>query len=83
MHEYDPTRPKWVQIYEVVKRRIEDGTYPPKSLISEVKLEAEFGVARVTVRKVTARLREDGLIVTTPGMGSFVVDRADQGDAEA
>ncbi len=29
-------------------------------------------VARATVRKVTAALRAEGLIVTTPGMGSFV-----------
>ncbi len=38
-------------------------------------MEQEFGVARVTVRKVTAALRKDGLIVTTPGMGSFVTER--------
>ncbi|MEU7184854.1 GntR family transcriptional regulator [Streptomyces sp. NPDC039022] len=48
------------------------GAYPPRHLISEVKLEQEFGVARVTVRKATAALREDGLIITTPGTGSFV-----------
>lgn len=33
------------------------------------------GVAR-TIRKATAALREEGLIVTTPGMGSFVRDRS-------
>ncbi|WP_258863017.1 hypothetical protein [Marinitenerispora sediminis] len=35
-------------------------------------MEGEVGVARVALHKVTAELREDGLIVTTPGMGSFV-----------
>ncbi|MEU7224978.1 GntR family transcriptional regulator [Streptomyces chrestomyceticus] len=55
-----------------VRSRITSGEYPPRHLISEVKLEQEFGVARVTVRKVTAALREEGLITTTPGMGSFV-----------
>ncbi|GLX96217.1 GntR family transcriptional regulator [Herbidospora sp. NBRC 101105] len=72
MIDYDPTRPKWIQIVEVVRARIESGEYPPNHLISEVQLEAEFNVARVTIRKVTAQLREDGLIVTTRGMGSFV-----------
>ncbi|MFE7429054.1 GntR family transcriptional regulator [Streptomyces sp. NPDC057545] len=72
MIEYDPTRPKWEQIAETVRERIADGTYPPRHLISEVQLEAEFGVARGTVRKVTAALRTEGLIVTTAGMGSFV-----------
>jgi DNA-binding GntR family transcriptional regulator len=46
-----------------------------RGLISEVKLEQEFGVARETVRKATAALREEGLIVTTRGMGSFVAER--------
>ncbi|WP_310725130.1 GntR family transcriptional regulator [Streptomyces sp. N2A] len=72
MIEFDPTLPKWKQIADVIRKRIADGTYPPHHLISEVRMEQEFGVARVTVRKVTAALREEGLIVTTPGMGSFV-----------
>ncbi|MEV8638818.1 winged helix-turn-helix domain-containing protein [Streptosporangium sp. NPDC051023] len=75
MIEYDPTEPKWRQIYAVVRRRIESGEYAPKSLVSEVKLEAEFGVTRTTIRKVTAQLREDGLIITRPSMGSFVTDQ--------
>ncbi|MEU1691498.1 winged helix-turn-helix domain-containing protein [Streptomyces hirsutus] len=72
--EFDPTRPKWEQIADALGARIADGTYPPRHLISEVQLETEFGVARVTVRKATAALRKEGLIVTTPGMGSFVAD---------
>ncbi|MEV0583025.1 GntR family transcriptional regulator [Nonomuraea sp. NPDC050310] len=75
MIDYDPVRPKWVQIYEVVRARIESGEYPPNHLISEVQMESEFHVARVTIRKATAQLREDGLIVTTPGMGSFVASK--------
>ncbi|PBC83845.1 regulatory protein, gntR family [Streptomyces sp. 2224.1] len=73
--EFDPTWPKWKQIADVIRARIADGTYPPRHLISEVRMEQEFGVARVTIRKVTAALREEGLIVTTPGMGSFVTQR--------
>lgn len=74
MIDYDPTRPKWEQIAEVLRARITSGEYPPRRLISEVQLEAEFGVARGTIRKATAALRDEGLIVTTPGMGSFVAD---------
>ncbi|MCA6092399.1 GntR family transcriptional regulator [Streptomyces sp. SCA3-4] len=75
MMEFDPTRPKWMQIADVIRKRIADGEYPPDHLISEVRMEQEFAVARTTVRKVTAALREEGLIVTTPGMGSFVARR--------
>lgn len=73
--EFDPTRPKWAQIADEIRRRIATGEYPPNHLISEVQMEAEFDVARGTVRKVTAALRTEGLIVTTPGMGSFVAKR--------
>lgn len=72
MIDYDPTRPKWEQIADVLRERIASGELPPRTLISEVQMEAEFGVARGTVRKATAALRDEGLIVTTPGMGSFV-----------
>ena len=39
---------------------------------SIVAIHQEFGVAKTTARKVLAQLREEGLIVTTPGWGSFV-----------
>ncbi|MFJ4692857.1 GntR family transcriptional regulator [Streptomyces sp. NPDC088766] len=75
MIDYDPTRPKWEQIADVLRERIATGELAPRALVSEVQLEAEFGVARGTVRKATAALREEGLLVTTPGMGSFVADQ--------
>ncbi|OKH99804.1 GntR family transcriptional regulator [Streptomyces sp. CB02923] len=82
MMEFDPTRPKWMQITDVIRERIASGAYPPRHLISEVKMEEEFGVARVTVRKVTAALRRDGLIITTPGMGSFVIEHRPEESAD-
>ena len=72
MIDFDPTRPKWEQIAETIRDRIQTGDYPPQQLLSEVQLEAEFGVARATIRKAIAALRGEGLIVTTMGMGSFV-----------
>lgn len=75
--KYDPTRPKWVQIAEIVRARIASGEYPQHHLISEVQLAEEFEVTRVTIRKMTAALREAGLIITTPGMGSFVAGTDD------
>ncbi|MFJ2417262.1 GntR family transcriptional regulator [Streptomyces brevispora] len=70
--DWDPTRPKWEQIADEIRRRIASGQYPLRTLVSEVQLEVEFRVARGTVRKAVAALREEGLLVTTPGLGSFV-----------
>ncbi|WP_237773329.1 MULTISPECIES: hypothetical protein [Streptomyces] len=46
-----------------------------RGLIPEARLEREFGAARDTVCKATVALREEGLIATTRGMGSYVTDR--------
>ena len=72
MIEWDPRLYKWEQIANVVAERIGDGTYPPLTLISEVKPQEEFDVARVTVRKAMEALRERELITTKPGKGSIV-----------
>lgn len=70
--DYDPTRPKWQQIAEVLRQRIASGTYPPHHKLSAVQLEIEFEVSRITMRKAMKALREEGRVVTAHGMGSFV-----------
>ncbi|MBE1564591.1 GntR family transcriptional regulator [Nonomuraea africana] len=75
MIDFEPDRPRWEQIYDVLRARIVDGTYPPKHLLSEVQLMQEFGVARGTIRKAMQRLRDENLIYTVPNLGSFVGQR--------
>lgn len=70
--DFDPTRPKWEQIAEAIRERIASGEYPPRHKLSEVQLEAEFSVARGTVRKAIGALRNEGAVTTRTGMGSFV-----------
>ncbi|WP_371785540.1 GntR family transcriptional regulator [Streptosporangium subroseum] len=75
MVELKGNRPKWKQIFEIIQGRIEDGTYPPGEKIPTVlELMGEFHVANPTAQKVFKALREEGLIHTEPGMGSFVVE---------
>ncbi len=76
MSEYDPLAPvpRYRQIAEILRRRIEQGELiPDRPIPSEVQLEQEFGVARATARKAVALLREWGLITTVPGLGSYVL----------
>ncbi len=75
--EFAPDIPRWRQVAEVVRRRIADGTYPPRTRVpSVVQLTAEFGIANATAHKVLRALREEGLTYTEPGLGSFVAERS-------
>lgn len=73
---------RWVQVYELLKRRILEGAYAPHApLPSETHLEQELGVAKKTARKAVHRLRDEGFVYTKPNLGNFVADRAgDVGD---
>jgi DNA-binding GntR family transcriptional regulator len=73
--EFAVDRPRWRQVHEVIVERIRTGVYAPRTRVpSTVALTEEFGVANVTAQKVLRQLREDGLIYTELGMGSFVAD---------
>lgn len=73
--EFAADRPRWRQVHEVIVERIRTGEYPPRSRVpSTVALMGEFGIANVTAQKVLKALREDGLIYTEVGMGSFVAE---------
>jgi DNA-binding GntR family transcriptional regulator len=79
--EYAP--PKYAQVVEEIKRRIERGDYPPGSLLpSEHQLVEEFGVSRPTIVKSLSALRQEGWIETQQGRGSFVRGRPALADAE-
>ena len=45
---------------------------PDTRLPSEPDLALQYGVARMTVRRAVAQLRDKGLVVTVHGRGSFV-----------
>ena len=73
MIEWDDTRPRWEQIAERIRADIEAGTLPAGARVpSVVALTQTYGVAQQTAFKALAALREQGLITTTRGMGSFV-----------
>jgi GntR family transcriptional regulator len=76
--EFDPLAPvpRYRQIAEIIKGRIERGELEPdRPIPSEVAMEQEFGVARATARRAVALLREWGLVVTVPGLGTYVAKR--------
>ena len=71
--EPDSATPVYVQVAEILRARIESGKLQPdRPVPSESQLQQEFGIARGTARKGIALLREQGMIVTVRGRGSFV-----------
>ena len=63
--------PRWRQLADILRERIESGELTGR-LPGEVHLMQEYGLAHGTVRKALKELRDEGLIITTPGLGSFV-----------
>src|ERR671916_2886799 len=65
-------------IYEKLFERIVAGEFPVNArLPSETDLARRFGASRPVVREALARLRDDGLIVSRQGSGSYVTRRPD------
>lgn len=64
--------PKYHQIYLVLREQLLEGRFDA-GLPGEMALMAQFGVARVTVRRALGQLAEEGLIRREPGRGTRVV----------
>ncbi|MEV0617374.1 GntR family transcriptional regulator [Nonomuraea sp. NPDC050404] len=65
--------PPYQQVAAAVRERIASGKIPPgRRIPSLVELEAEFGVARDTLRKAVQVLKDEGLVETVRGMGVYV-----------
>ena len=64
---------RFEQIAEVLRERIEAGTYAAGSLLpSEPELSTEFRVSRVTVNRAVGLLRQAGLVKVQRGRGTRV-----------
>ncbi len=69
--------PRYLQLRRRIAKGISDGVLPPNSpLPPERELAALTGLSRVTVRKATQAMVEDGLITQRQGSGSFVAPQS-------
>lgn len=65
-------------IYDGIVGLIVSGEFAENArLPSEIELSRRFGASRPVVREALARLRDDGLIVSRQGSGSYVTRRPD------
>ncbi|MFF8905950.1 GntR family transcriptional regulator [Streptomyces olivaceoviridis] len=68
-------RPPYQHAADELRREIKAGRYKPgEQLPSYRELQERFGVANMTARSALGVLRDEGLIYTIQGRGSFVTD---------
>ncbi|HVB41207.1 MAG TPA: winged helix-turn-helix domain-containing protein [Streptosporangiaceae bacterium] len=69
--------PLYQQLADVIRERIADGTYPPRTAIPSIsRLAAEFGLSDPTVKKAITALKREGVLTGVPGRGTFVAGRS-------
>lgn len=75
---FDPSGPQlvYIQIADDIAAKINSGELAPDArLPSELDMAADYGAARLTVRRAIRELRERGLVHTVIGKGTFVTRR--------
>ena len=76
MLEHESAVPVYRQLADLLREAITSGKLTVgKPLPSESTLMGEHGVSRDTVRKAVAILRDEGIVVTVQGKGSYVATR--------
>ncbi|WP_412562286.1 GntR family transcriptional regulator [Thalassobius sp. MITS945101] len=61
-------------IHHEMRQRICLLDYPPGMRLSETELAEDFGISRTPLRRVLARLEDEGLVYSQHGVGTFVTD---------
>jgi DNA-binding GntR family transcriptional regulator len=65
--------PPYRQLAGILRDQIQSGELAPGAAVPSVKrLRQQYGVAETTARKAVALLRDEGLVETVMGWGSFV-----------
>ncbi|KAF0111803.1 MAG: GntR family transcriptional regulator [Chloroflexi bacterium] len=65
--------PKYIQLASILRQKIEDGEWEPRSPIpSERQLEVLYNISRTTIREAIDHLMRQGYIYREHGRGTFV-----------
>ena len=67
-------RVRHAAMHHEIRQRICLLVYPPGMRLSEVALAEEFGTSRTPMRRVLARLEDEGLVLSRHGVGTIVTD---------
>ncbi len=69
--------PLYITIMQILKERIIDGTYEINSLMpTEVELEKEFQVSKITIRNAIEMLENEGYVQKKSGKGTTILSNS-------
>lgn len=81
MIDPDGPEPLYQQVAAILRGRIERGELlPNRPVPSALALQQEFGIARGTALHALDVLRQEGLVRTVPGRGTYVIQRPVESD---
>lgn len=70
--------PPYLRVASEIRGKIDRGELRPGERVpSMAKISEQYGLSRVSARRVLTQLREWGLVEITPGWGTFVSSRDD------
>jgi DNA-binding GntR family transcriptional regulator len=73
--DHQAGEPVWHQLVGILRRQIERGDIGPGKLVPSIKsLMETYGVSDGTVKRAIGALRDEGLVETIPGRGSYVAE---------
>jgi GntR family transcriptional regulator len=75
---HDSADPPYRQLAAILRGQIERGEIAAR-LPGEKALQQEYGLALATVRKAVKVIRDEGLVRTVPGWGTYVVPPGERG----
>jgi GntR family transcriptional regulator len=71
--DHEAGEPVWIQLTRILRDQIERGDIPRGRLLPSIRtLMQTYGVSDGTVKRALGQLREEGLIKTIVGRGSYV-----------
>jgi DNA-binding GntR family transcriptional regulator len=71
--DHDSPEPRYQQLADIIRGRIESGKYPPMSPVPSIeRIRQETGLAVMTIRKGIRLLADEGWVRLVPGKGTFV-----------
>jgi len=72
----DSATPVYVQLADILRRGIENGTYTPDRALPSIRtLQQTYGIADGTIQKALTILKTEGLVRAVRGRGVYVTSR--------